>query len=201
MDLQCHLSWSSLPAEPCFFLPALATASSWQHQLLQRAQANKHTNVSYQGLQSTPSVLTCSVTEILLTMGNQRHKDNTPQAMLAGANLRRNEIIFNKLEISLPKIHPGNLTGKANFHGQGYSFQDVLLNHHHLSLDGAGRELALTPPLLSSSPGPRSQIAHSLLIIYSDNPGMWGKALFATSSNSPSRDNISSGRNEVGSNL
>lgn len=35
-------------------------------------------------------------------MENQKHNDNTPQATFAMANFRRNIIVFNKLEISLP---------------------------------------------------------------------------------------------------
>lgn len=118
----------------------------------------------FEGLQSAPSVWTCSVTEVPYHYGEPRAQwqDTTGYACW-GKTWKKHH--FQRTGNFTPNIHSGNLRGKANFQSQGYSFQDLPVNHRNLILGGSGRKLALMPPLLSSSPGPRSQIADSLPVI------------------------------------
>lgn len=99
--LQCCLSWSTLPAELCFSLPAPATASSWHHQLLQSVQANKPSHVSYQGLQSADRLCYWGFLSLWGTKGTTTTDHRLH--LLGQTNLRRNVVIFNQLEIVLPK--------------------------------------------------------------------------------------------------
>ena len=60
-------------------------------------------SISSRGLRSAHSALSRSAAGGPSHCGNQGRNDSTPQVMLAGANLLINIVIFNKLEISLPK--------------------------------------------------------------------------------------------------
>lgn len=81
-----------------------------------------------------------------LTKGNLGHGENIPQAKLARANL------FQQTGNLTLKTLSGILTGKADFQGQGCSFQISPQN-----LDGVSRELALTSQLPSSSSSSRQK--------------------------------------------
>lgn len=75
----------------------------------------------FEGLQSAPSVLTCSVTEVPYHCGEPRAQwqDTTGYACW-GKPWKKHH--FKQPGNFTPKIHSGNFTGKANFQNQGYSF-------------------------------------------------------------------------------
>lgn len=105
-------------------------------------------------------------TEVHLTTGNLGHGENIPQAKLARANLFQQTGNFTLKTLS------GNLTGKADFQGQGCSFQISPKN-----LYGVSRELALTSQLPPSSSRPKKNKnkLHTAFLFHRTVLGCWGR--------------------------
>lgn len=197
-DLQCCPSWSTLPAEPCFFLPAPATASSWHHQLLQRVQANKPS-------QRAPK---CNVCADLLCYWGFLSLWGTKGTMtihhrlqlLGQTNLRRN-IIFNQLEILVPKyiVETSQVkqAPRVKATPSRISSWPTATSARMEPAENWHSHISCYPP----AQGQEAKLHAAFLLFIRTILGCWEKALFTTSSNSPWRDNVSSGRNEIGSNL
>lgn len=132
-----------------------------------------------------------------LTMGNQGCNDNTPQAALGGANLTSN-VVFNKPDISLLKylkyLNSGNLTGNANFHGQGYSWHEPLAPR--FGGQRAGTHMSLVIVLPRATKPNCTQPFYYLITLLGCQ-----ESLFTLSSHSTWRSKVSGGRKEVDSNL